>query len=87
MTAGERIAAAIQQQGRRKGWVAEQMGISASYLTRLLNGSRPWPPHLRDAAARVLDVPEDDLFFQPDCRRADSNSTLTTTDQETPHVN
>jgi transcriptional regulator with XRE-family HTH domain len=75
MQVGERIAMVIQAQGRRKTWVAREMGISPSYLTRLLTGERPWLPHLQEAAARVLGIPREVLFLVSDCHPSDSNVT------------
>jgi len=68
------IAATIREQGRRKSWVAYRMGISPSYLTRLLNGERPWLPYLRERIARVLAVPESVLFPASNCDSTDTNS-------------
>ena len=71
MTPGERIRAEIQAQGRLQSWVAAQMGISQSYLTKLLAGKRDWLPHLREAVARALGVPETALFLPSDCLLSD----------------
>lgn len=73
MDSRERVREAIRAQGRRQAWVAEQMGISPSYLTKLLDGRRPWLPHLRGAAARVLNIPEALLFLAGDCRETEEN--------------
>lgn len=73
MQVGERVRETIKGQGRHQSWVAENMGISQAYLTRLMNGQRPWLPHLRDAASRVLNVPESVLFLVSDCRESDDN--------------
>ena len=60
------VRATIEAQGRRLDWVAAQMGISQSYLTRLLNGQRHWLPWLRSKICKVLAVPEAVLFFDSD---------------------
>jgi len=65
------IRATIETQGRRLDWVAAQMGISQSHLTRLLNGERRWLPQLRSKIADVLGVPEGVLFFDLDNRQTD----------------
>lgn len=63
----------LETRGIRKDWLAFQLGISQSYMTRLLNGERRWTPALRKEAARVLMLPEDVLFFVPECPVDGSN--------------
>lgn len=63
------VRATIEAQGRRLTWVAGQMGISPSYLTRLLDGERRWTPKLRAQVAMILQVPTDVLFFASDYRQ------------------
>jgi len=61
------IEQVIEGRGIRKDWLAQQLGISPSYLTRLLNGERRWTNELKAEASRVLMLPEDVLFFVPEC--------------------
>lgn len=51
------LARVIREQGRLKGWVAEQLGIGAYRLSRLLSGEREMTLREADAAARALSVP------------------------------
>ena len=64
----------LRAKGLRFGWVAEQMGISPSMLTRLLAGERRWTPEHRQAIARALDMPEESLFFRCEDRSADDKA-------------
>ena len=64
----------LRAKGLRFGWVAEQMGISPSMLTHLLAGERRWTPKHRQAIARVLDMPEETLFFLCENRLSDDKS-------------
>jgi len=59
----------LTERGIRRGWLAEQLGISASYMTLLLQEKRRWTDALKDEAARVLMLPRDLLFFEGDYRR------------------
>lgn len=52
----EELARLIREQGRLKGWVAEQMGISRERLSRILSGAAITLPEAA-AAARALHVP------------------------------
>jgi len=80
----DRIRATIAAQGRRLDWVASQMGISPSYLTRLLDGERRWTSRLRARITAVLGVPEGVLFFAPDYRRTDDAESSECITQEAP---
>lgn len=73
MGPGDRLNGIIEARGLKKRWVAEQMGISPSYLSRLLSGERAWTPELRSSIADTLEVPEETLFLACDDRRADNN--------------
>lgn len=52
----------IEQQGRRHVWFAEQLGVSPSHVTRVMNGEREPGPEFRKKAAALLGVPEAELF-------------------------
>lgn len=60
ITALERI---LEHRGIKQHWLAQQLGISDAYLSRLLSGEKPWTPRLCAEASRVLMLPEDVLFF------------------------
>ena len=52
----------LDARGIRRRWLAEQLGVSPAYVSRLLSGERRWTRELRAEAARVLMLPEDVLF-------------------------
>jgi len=72
----------LEQRGIRRLWLAEQLGISPSYLTLLLQGKRHWTEKLKDETERVLMIPRQILFFEPACRQADDNSMVVSLDSE-----
>lgn len=49
--------AVLESTGRRRDWVAGQMGISESYLSLLLNGKRRWNDDVRRRFALATGVP------------------------------
>lgn len=57
----------LEYRGIKQQWLARQLKISDSYLSLLLTGKKPWTPRLRTEAARVLMLPEDVLFLDPEC--------------------
>jgi transcriptional regulator with XRE-family HTH domain len=52
----------MEQQGRRRDWLASQTGYSPSYVTRVLNGERTPSPVFRAKASKALGVAELELF-------------------------
>lgn len=52
----------MERQGRRHIWLAEQIGVSPSHVTRVMNGERVPGPEFRARAAEMLEVPESELF-------------------------
>ena len=52
----------MEQQGRRHVWLAEQIGVSPSHVTRVMNGERVPGPDFRERAAELLGVTADELF-------------------------
>lgn len=56
----------VREQGRRKTWLARQLGIDYSYLYLIETGKRPIPPWMPSKAAAILGVPESLLFFEDD---------------------
>ena len=71
-----KVEGEIRTQGRRKGWIAAQMDLSPSLLSRLLHGRKPWTISLMESMARVLGKEVDGLFFADEIRRAESNRRL-----------
>lgn len=57
------ITAIIEARGLRRDWLAARLGVSPSYLTRLLNGQRRMQPSIAIRMADVLQLPVD--FIQP----------------------
>lgn len=56
-TAGGRVRTIIRRKGFRMGWVADQLGIAPSYLSRLLSGDRCMTQEWAERLAEVLGVP------------------------------
>lgn len=54
---GELIRALCSSQGRKFGWLAEQMEISRHRLARVMRGEVDMTLREADAAARALNVP------------------------------
>lgn len=52
----------IEEQGRRRNWLAQRLGVSPSMVTLLLKGERRWTAEYRRAAAEALQIPEAILF-------------------------
>lgn len=55
-TPGGRAREIIRRKGFRMTWVAEQLGITPSLLSRRLAGNRSWPEPFAGALAEVLGV-------------------------------
>ena len=62
----QKIRETLDVQGRTQDWLADQLDISASYLTLILQGKRPWPEGMKRRIARVLGVPERFIFLSSD---------------------
>jgi plasmid maintenance system antidote protein VapI len=58
-TPRERLARLIDEQGRRKGWVARQAGIHPAHLSKVLSGERRITPALARRLAGIFGVPTD----------------------------
>jgi transcriptional regulator with XRE-family HTH domain len=56
----------IETRGIRKDWLAAQLGVSPSQISKLRKGERTWSDELKHEASRVLMLPEEFLFFDPD---------------------
>lgn len=61
VNAHQRAREIIRRKGFRRGWVAEQLGISVSLLSLRLAGHRGWPEGWDEALADVLGVPVGEL--------------------------
>ena len=48
------LRAAARRRGLTMKELAAKMGVSASYLSQIANGRRPWTPKMREKAASVL---------------------------------
>ena len=48
------LRAAARRRGLTMKELAAKMGVSASYLSQIANGRRPWTPKMREKAAAVL---------------------------------
>jgi len=67
MTPNERLKAEVDAQGRKYIWLAEQMNVSASRISELLNGKRPLDGDeiarfciiLQIPASRIIPTPYD----------------------------
>lgn len=53
----EALQRLIAEQGRQKRWVAEEVGITAYHLSRLLQGRQRITRQMAVALGAVLDVP------------------------------
>lgn len=63
----------LWEQGRRKDWLARQIRIHPSYLSKLLSGERSWTLKMKARVAEALSVPVDDIFFGSGARRNEQN--------------
>lgn len=48
----------IEQRGVKHNWIAQQLGYSPQYLSRVLNGTNPLTPEFRQRCATILAVPD-----------------------------
>lgn len=53
---------AIDESGYRKGYIAEQIGISASLFSKILNGHATADPDVAERLAMFLNVDATDVF-------------------------
>jgi plasmid maintenance system antidote protein VapI len=47
----------LDEQGRKRSWLAERAGVTASYVTMIISGERTVDQVLGDRIAALLDVP------------------------------
>lgn len=57
-----RLAEVLDEQGRRRDWLAERAGVSPALVTLIAQGKRSPSPEFRERAAAALGVPETLLF-------------------------
>ena len=59
------LRAAARRRGITMKELAAMMGVSASYLSQIANGGRPWTPKMREKAAAVLgEVPGQGIVYR-----------------------
>ena len=59
------LMAAARRRGLTMKELAARMGVSASYLSQIANGRRPWTPKMREKAAAVLgEVPGQGIVYR-----------------------
>ena len=59
------LMAAARRRGLTMKELAARMGVSASYLSQIANGRRPWTPKMREKAAVVLgEVPGQGIVYR-----------------------
>jgi len=54
---GQPIGAVLAAQGRRRDWLADQVGVSASTVTRWIKGDLSITHHHAELVAKALGVP------------------------------
>ena len=52
----------MNTQGRRKDWLADQLGLSPDYFSKMLHGDRPLSVERRHRIAALLGVPYSMIF-------------------------
>jgi len=57
-----KLAKALQQQGRKKLWVAEQLNVDRSTVTRWVKGQTKPRRKYQVQLARLLNIPVEELF-------------------------
>lgn len=62
---GTNLSSVLNHQGRRKDWLASQVGVSPSAVSRWIGGSRLIDEKTARRIAEVLDVPFSLLFESP----------------------
>lgn len=70
----------LEDKGIRKQWLAQQLGVHPSHLSRQLSGERPWTAKQKAKASLLLGVPENVLFLPVSV--ADGNGNGSSQEQE-----
>lgn len=75
----DRVAATLEFQGRSQRWLARQLGVHESYVSKVLKGERPMPEAWRSQIANALGLHPDVLFLDSSSKNLDaSNKSLAT---------
>ena len=56
------LQALIRERGLKQRWLAEQLGVHESMLSKWLSGNRPLPREMAERIAEVLAVPVTEFF-------------------------
>ena len=67
---GTKFGRVMQEQGRRGTWMAEQTGVSPTFVTLVAQGKRKAPADFRRRAADALGVSEVELFPEAEAAAA-----------------
>lgn len=59
----------FDHQGRRGNWLAEQMGVHPTLVSKLRNGERNWTPETRRRAAFAMGLPVEVAFLEVNGRQ------------------
>lgn len=70
-----RVRETLDYQGRHHRWLAEQLGVDKSTLSKVLQGERPMPAGWEDQIAFLLQVPKSVLFFDRTSTKVDKSTT------------
>lgn len=68
------LFALMDIQGRRDGWLAAQVGVSRSLVSRIRSGERYADDDFAEKAARVLQAPKSLLFLPLESQSCDNSS-------------
>lgn len=59
---GTKLAEVLEEQGRRRDWLAAQTGVSAPLVTLICQGKRRPSSRFQQRAAHALGLTTDELF-------------------------
>ncbi len=71
-----RVRETLDYQGRHHRWLAEQLRVDKSTLSKVLQGERPMPAGWEDRIAFLLQVPKSVLFLDSDSTCVDESTTV-----------
>jgi transcriptional regulator with XRE-family HTH domain len=76
------VGEVLEGRGVSQRWLANQLGVSDSYLSRLLSGDKTWSEAFKTEVARLIMVPRAVLFFEldSDLESPDTRSNITEDD-------
>lgn len=63
MLNGVMIKTYLQREGRKRSWLVEQLGISASLLDRMVTGYVPTDPELVEKLRKILGCSKTELVL------------------------